>query len=75
MDEEYQAVRVKAIYAEDRGKALRKSHENPAITEVYEKYLGKPLGDKSHHLLHTTYTARSKYNVAFPQPANTTAKN
>jgi NADP-reducing hydrogenase subunit HndD len=74
MDEEYQAVRVKAIYAEDRGKALRKSHDSPAIKEVYDKYLGKPLGEKSHHLLHTHYTERQRYNVEFPEPAKAAKK-
>ena len=69
LDEEYQAVRVKAIYAEDRGKQLRKSHTNPAITEIYEKFLGKPLGEKSHHLLHTKYKARSRFNVEIPAQA------
>ncbi len=53
-------ARIKAIYAEDEGKKLRKSHENPAITEIYEKFLKEPLGEKSHHYLHTTYTAREK---------------
>ena len=67
LDEDYQVLRHKAIYAEDRGKALRKSHENPAVKEVYEKYLGKPLGEKSHHLLHTHYTQRPKYCVPVPQ--------
>ena len=67
LDEDYQVLRLKAIYAEDRGKTLRKSHENPAIKEVYEKYLGKPLGERSHHLLHTHYTARPKYRVPVPE--------
>lgn len=67
LDEDYQALRHKAIYAEDRGKTLRKSHENPAIVEVYEKYLGKPLGEKSHHLLHTHYVARPKFSVEIPE--------
>ena len=67
LDEDYQALRHKAIYAEDRGKTLRKSHENPAIAEVYEKYLGKPLGEKSHHLLHTHYVARPKFSVEIPE--------
>jgi NADP-reducing hydrogenase subunit HndD len=69
MDEDYQAVRREAIYAEDRGKALRKSHDNPAIKEVYDKYLNKPLGEKSHHLLHTHYAGRGKYNVEIPESA------
>jgi NADP-reducing hydrogenase subunit HndD len=74
MDEDYQAVRRQAIYAEDRGKELRKSHESPAVKEVYEKYLNKPLSEKSHHLLHTKYTGRSKYNVEFPEPDKAGAK-
>jgi NADP-reducing hydrogenase subunit HndD len=61
MDEEYQVVRRKALYSEDRSKKLRKSHENPAIKLVYDTYLGKPLGEKAHHLLHTHYTSRGKY--------------
>ncbi len=59
--EEILAKRQKAIYSEDRSKEIRKSHENPFIKEVYEKYLGKPLGEKSHHLLHTKYFKRHKY--------------
>ncbi len=52
--------RIDAIYREDKRMAIRKSHENPAITKIYEEYLGKPLGEKSHHLLHTHYGPRSK---------------
>jgi len=47
--------RTRAIYSEDQAKVIRKSHENPYIKELYEKYLGKPLGEKAHHLLHTHY--------------------
>ncbi|MDI9384250.1 MAG: NADH-dependent [FeFe] hydrogenase, group A6 [Verrucomicrobiota bacterium] len=52
--------RAQAIYQEDAGKTLRKSHENPYIIDLYEKYLGKPLSEKSHQLLHTHYFKRSK---------------
>lgn len=52
--------RQEAIYKEDRSKVLRKSHENPMIKKIYEEYLGKPYGEKAHHLLHTHYTAREK---------------
>lgn len=48
-----------AVYVEDRRLELRKSHDNPAITELYSSFLGKPLGHESHRLLHTSYTARS----------------
>ena len=50
--------RAKAIYQEDVNKHIRKSHENPAIIELYEKFLGKPLSEKSHHLLHTHYFSK-----------------
>lgn len=48
-------ARAEALYREDEGKALRKSHENPFIISLYEEYLGKPLGEKAHRLLHTHY--------------------
>jgi len=48
-------ARAKAIYAEDKGKKLRKSHENPDIIKLYEEYLGKPGSELAHKLLHTHY--------------------
>jgi NADP-reducing hydrogenase subunit HndD len=56
-------ARHEAIYREDVGKAIRKSHENPFIIKLYEEFLGKPLGEKSHHLLHTLYYDRSKKDI------------
>ncbi len=53
--------RAAAIYQADRDLPLRKSHENPAIKQIYAEWLERPLGEKSHHLLHTHYTARSRY--------------
>ena len=38
---------------------IRKSHENPAIKELYATYLGEPGSEKAHHLLHTTYVKRT----------------
>lgn len=61
MDIDYRKVRGNALYEVDRNMPLRKSHENPAIKQVYKEYLGKPLGEKSHKLLHTKYTKRSLY--------------
>lgn len=52
--------RIKAIYQEDENKKLRKSHDNPKIKQIYGEFLDIPLGEKSHHLLHTRYAARSK---------------
>ncbi len=54
--------RMEAIYQEDEGKEIRKSHENPFITQIYEEFLKEPLGHKSHELLHTKYTKRGNYN-------------
>ena len=54
-------VRAKALYNEDGGKTLRKSHLNPEITAIYKDFLGEPGGHKSHELLHTTYSAKKKY--------------
>jgi iron-only hydrogenase group A len=59
-DDEIRAKRIKAIYREDEGKKLRKSHDNPEVKQLYKEFLGKPLGEKSHHLLHTEYAARQK---------------
>ena len=58
---EIRKKRAESIYAEDRGKGIRKSHENPSIIKLYKEFLGEPLGEKSHHLLHTEYTARGVY--------------
>ncbi|HHY96055.1 MAG TPA: 2Fe-2S iron-sulfur cluster binding domain-containing protein [Firmicutes bacterium] len=53
--------RIDAIYQVDRDLPLRKSHENPAIKTLYDEFLGQPLGEKSHHLLHTHYQTRPRY--------------
>lgn len=52
--------RQKAIYQEDGKKAIRKSHENPYIIKLYEEFLGKPMSEKAHHLLHTEYFDRTE---------------
>jgi NADH-quinone oxidoreductase subunit G/NADP-reducing hydrogenase subunit HndD len=54
--------RLSAIFREDEGKQIRKSHENPFIKSLYEEFLKAPLGEKSHELLHTKYTKRGRYN-------------
>ena len=48
-----------ALYAEDSGKPLRKSHENPDIQKLYKEFLGEPLSERAHHLLHTHYFDKS----------------
>lgn len=50
--------RAAGIYAIDTEHKVRMSHENKAIQELYENFLGKPGGEKAHKLLHTTYFKR-----------------
>ena len=61
MEVDHKALRAAALYREDEGKELRKSHENPSVKAVYEEFLGEPNSHKAHELLHTTYTARPIY--------------
>ena len=51
-------LRAKALYDEDEGMTLRKSHDNPLVKQVYEEYLGKPGSEKAHKILHTSYVVR-----------------
>jgi NADH-quinone oxidoreductase subunit G/NADP-reducing hydrogenase subunit HndD len=59
---EIREKRMEAIYREDEGKTLRKSHENAAVKKLYDEFLGAPLGHKCHELLHTHYTKRGVFN-------------
>ena len=53
-------ARSKALYTEDSEKSFRKSHQNPYIISLYEEFLGKPMSERAHHLLHTCYFNRGK---------------
>lgn len=57
-NQEIRKKRAESIYYEDAHKGIRKSHENPEILTLYADFLQEPLGEKSHHLLHTTYVER-----------------
>lgn len=52
------AIRAKVLYDADSSMPIRKSHENPAIKELYATYFGKPGSHKAHEILHTTYVKR-----------------
>ena len=67
---EIRKKRAESIYKEDAGKPIRKSHENPQVAVLYKEFLKEPLGEMSHHLLHTTYTKRG----LFVWPTNGTAQ-
>ena len=49
--------RGNVLWRLDQGELLRFSHENPDVKALYKDYLGAPLGEKSHHLLHTDHNA------------------
>ena len=57
----YKELRAQALYSEDERQALRQSHNNTQVQELYAKFLGKPNSHKAHELLHTTYKARERF--------------
>ena len=79
-DPQVREKRLSGIYAEDEGKPLRKSHENPYVTNLYKEFLKYPGSHVSHEFLHTTYTARGIFNELTDEtfeigmPANVTSR-
>lgn len=57
-DPEAFAARLKKLYKIDKSESLRVSHKNTSLQKLYKDFLGAPLGEKSHHLLHTHYSTR-----------------
>jgi NADH-quinone oxidoreductase subunit G/NADP-reducing hydrogenase subunit HndD len=57
-DQNAALARMQALYKIDQQDELRVSHKNPYVQRLYEEFLGKPLGETSHHLLHTQYAQR-----------------
>ena len=45
--------RSRQLYELDRKNEIRFSHENSAVQLTYQEYLGEPMSEKAHHLLHT----------------------
>jgi len=54
---EWAETRGKRLWELDAASKLRFSHENPEIQTLYREYMGKPLGERAHHLLHTDHSA------------------
>ena len=63
LDNDVRKLRAECLYTIDEKSTIRKSHENPVLKKIYKDYLGEPLGEKSHHLLHTHYVQREKYKL------------
>ncbi|OGV19999.1 MAG: ferredoxin [Lentisphaerae bacterium GWF2_38_69] len=58
LDLEAVKARMKALYKIDASDSLNKSHMNEEVGRLYREFLGSPLGEKSHELLHTHYHKR-----------------
>ena len=52
--------RAQALYDEDKQASIRKSHENPAILQLYKDFFGEPGSHKAHEILHTSYVNRKQ---------------
>ena len=61
-DPDVRLKRLRGLYSEDESKVLRKSHENPYITSLYDEFLGAPNSHMAHKLLHTHYVKRGMFN-------------
>ncbi|HOJ73674.1 MAG TPA: NADH-dependent [FeFe] hydrogenase, group A6 [Phycisphaerae bacterium] len=57
-DPESVRARMRALYQIDENAPVRVSHKNEHVKRLYDEFLGAPLGEKSHHLLHTRYQRR-----------------
>jgi len=60
-NDKIRAERIEGLYADDEQHTLRRSHDNPSIKKIYADYLSAPLSPQAHHLLHTQYKQREKY--------------
>ncbi|MBD3290174.1 ferredoxin, partial [candidate division KSB1 bacterium] len=50
--------RTATLYKLDSEEKVRVSHKNEWVNRLYEEFLGKPLSEVSHKLLHTHYNKR-----------------
>ncbi len=63
--EEILRKRAEALYTLDKNKEIRKSHENPFIKFLYEKFLGNYGSEKAHKLLHAKYSHKPNWDDIF----------
>ena len=60
-DDDVRSERIDGLYEDDEKSVKRCSHQNPSIQKLYSDYLGAPLSEKAHHLLHTEYKETPVY--------------
>ena len=63
LDEACLQKRADALYDSDRRNTIRRSHDNPEVQKLYKECLGRPLGEKSHELLHTHYAEKKPQGI------------
>ncbi|MEI7473961.1 MAG: NADH-dependent [FeFe] hydrogenase, group A6 [bacterium] len=61
VNNEVRLLRAKGLYIDDKNRKFRNCHENPQIHKLYDEFLGKAGGEKSHELLHLYYQQREPY--------------
>ncbi len=59
--DEVRKARTAGLYTDDEKSVLRMSHLNPQIQTLYKEYIGEPLSEKAHHLLHNHYHPKKVY--------------
>jgi NADH-quinone oxidoreductase subunit G len=59
--DEKRKKRADGLRFDDRASKIRLSHENPSVRKIYDEFIGEPLGETAHRLLHTQYTPRPEY--------------
>jgi len=56
------ALRTQGLYNADKMLQLHNSDENPYLHKCYQQHLGDIGGHKAHHLLHTAYKSRKRFD-------------
>jgi NADP-reducing hydrogenase subunit HndD len=64
LDPELLLRRAQALHTLDSSRPLRRSHDNPAVQQLYADYLGDIGGPRAHELLHTHYQAREPRGIS-----------
>ncbi len=59
-ESDFRQRRAKGLYEADKGQMLRRSHENPYISDLYQRHLGEANSHEAHEALHTAYGHRKR---------------
>jgi len=56
---DHMKARIASVYREDKRYPSRTSMDNEQVKLLYKKFLGQPLSEKPHHLLHNHWIDKS----------------